>query len=282
MRGVVLPDGNPIKETFERALAKKNGTSLWEHAVGTLIICNHLIKSTPNYDPLKAWHLRVASLLHDIGKMEPAFQSFLKDDSLKTIKHEKYSLNYYDWILESHQAISEIITAVCGADDIKDKSQDEDKKKSDENENDEEEDGSEETKTVRLDKNEIAKTNQTNEIDLWGLIVSHHGVYYLVFEKNQFKTSRDWTKINTTGEITITLADLLWRYYPLGGAVIFADLLHSAWLNGDKLWEEIEQLNSIADIKDKIGEHRLQIIENEGTDRKQIVGVDVMKILLMR
>lgn len=240
MCGIILQNGNPIKRAFENALAKEDGTSLWEHAIGTLTICDHLIKSTPNYDPIKAWQLRTAAFLHDIGKLEKVFQDFLIGNSSKAIKHEKYSLNYCGWVLENNHAISEIVSAAC---------------------------------KIPIDK--------INERDLWGFIISHHGLYYLGIGNNQWKIDRDWTEVNTAEEITITLADLLWRYYPLGGAVIFADLLHSAWLNGDKLWEEIRLLDSINDIKDKIGNHYLQIIGNGGADRKQIVGMDIMKILLM-
>lgn len=241
MCGTILQSKKQIvKEKFEAALAKDDGISLWEHSVGTLEICNHLINCIPDYDSDKAWQLRLAAFLHDIGKLDLGFQEFINKESSNPIKHEKQSLNYKDWVAKNLDSIAEIIRYYC----------------------------------------EITPTEPNFE-DIWGFIVSHHGIYYLEIKDDKWKVARDWTKVNTADSITVSLADLLWRYYPLGGAVIFADLIHSAYLNGNNFWNEIKKINTLECIKEKIAGRCQILVLEKGVDRREMISLDVMKLLLL-
>jgi hypothetical protein len=66
--------------------------------------------------------------------------------------------------------------------------------------------------------------------DVLAFAVTHHGLFYLSFEKREEivpRVRRQWTVFNYGEQSRITLADLLFDYHPLGGLVILSDLLGS-------------------------------------------------------
>ena len=67
---------------------------------------------------------------------------------------------------------------------------------------------------------------------IWAFAVTHHGLFYLSYERDGAGTlrpliRRQWTSFYPNEERRITLVDLLFEYHPLGGLVMIADLVAS-------------------------------------------------------
>ncbi len=200
-----LPQGTgtdvTLLQRFSSLLAKSDGTTLLEHAASVCEDCARLCRLVPGYRREDIRNLLVASFIHDVGKMSPTFQDILRGKSDRRIKHEAHSLDYYREVEDSASDICRFISDCSGED----------------------------------------CTGELCWEDIWGFVVSHHGLLTLVRRGEQLQATRDWTGLRPEDE-AITLADLLWRYYPLGGAVILSDLIDSASRAGyhsirKALWE---------------------------------------------
>jgi len=67
---------------------------------------------------------------------------------------------------------------------------------------------------------------------VWALTVTHHGLFYLSYERGRDGIlrrliRRTWTSFYPGEEERITLTDLLFEFYPVGGLVIIGDLMGS-------------------------------------------------------
>lgn len=188
---------------FKDSLGKSSqgGETLYDHTIDCVRIA-HKILTDPRFMPLnyskqKRDQLLFASFIHDIGKLDRDFQAMLqaardgKPLPSKRVKHEASTLNFGTTLMED----------------------------------------AEEVKNHLQDILNYRFTEPINFEDALAFAVTHHGLFYLSFEVRDGqmipRIRREWTVFNY-GEIRrITLIDLLFDYYPLGGVVIIADLLGS-------------------------------------------------------
>jgi hypothetical protein len=150
-----------------------------------------------DYPKQKRDQLLFAMFIHDVGKLDADFQAMLRaarDNEplpLKRVKHEASTLDFEQLILETQHEVTEHLRDALGY---------------------------KFTEGIALD-------------DALTFTVSHHGLFYLCFESRNGqvlrRVRREWTVFNYGEQRRITLADLLFDYYPLGGLVIIADLLGS-------------------------------------------------------
>ena len=93
--------------------------------------------------------------------------------------------------------------------------------------------------------------------DAFAFAVTHHGLFYLSFERRENgvlpRVRREWTVFNYGEQRRITLADLLFDYHPLGGLVILADLLGSfcyeqGMANAQDLLRQANSLGELVDL----------------------------------
>lgn len=188
---------------FKSSLGKSShgGQTLYEHTKDCLQIVHRILEDSrfapADYPKRKRDQLLFATFIHDIGKLDPDFQTMLQTarDGMqlpsKRVKHEASTLDFEDMVMEAREEIRDhlhdLLSYEC-------------------------------TETADLD-------------DTLAFAVSHHGLFYLSFEHRDGQVlkriRREWTVFNY-GELNrITLADLLFDYHPLGGLVLIADLLSS-------------------------------------------------------
>jgi hypothetical protein len=179
-----------IMTRMKNAHAKSDSdVTLFEHSYGVLRIVDHMIRVTPNYPLQQAAVLRLGAFLHDIGKLHPEFQRMLQNPNGqdKWVKHEGQTYLFEKDVETDLEALARWMSHDLACE----------------------------------------MTLPEDLSDVLAFAVTHHGVFYSSLEKGVWRARREWTRMEPQEERRITLADLLIRYYPLGGAVIFADLLHS-------------------------------------------------------
>ncbi len=180
---------------------------LHDHVIDAVHVCVHLLKCPPmQYTRRQADIVVLATYLHDLGKLDDNFQRMLQTKhadpkaSLKGIpivKHEASTLDFTGSV--TPQDIAEVCAMI----------------------------------TVETGYQFSNSAFDAGEMDdIWGFAVTHHGLFYISYERRDGELKprirRTWTTYNADEESRLTFVDLLLRYYPLGGAVTVCDLVASA------------------------------------------------------
>lgn len=234
-----------IIERMKLADAKSSPkSSLFAHCLGVLQIVDHMIQHTHGYSIEKASVLRLGAFFHDVGKLNPDFQALLHaspDAPVKRIKHEAQTFQFYQDVVNDVDKVAEWIAGEFGCDLI-----------------------------VPQDFG-----------DLFAFAVTHHGLFYSVYENGDWHVRREWTEMHPQEERRITLADLLLRYYPLGGAVIFADMLHSEQLaTGRDNLSEIQKAVQPADWRNYVASRKADLLRVQEEDHKMRIPLDLLELLI--
>lgn len=201
-----------LKQTW--AKTAHQGQTLYDHTFQCIEAGLRLAQFVPEY-PKPALDILVLSLcVHDIGKLDPTFQTMLhtrlqgKEYKGKLIKHEGHSLDH-DHIPLVENSLVEL------ADELK--------------------------ATFDYCPNIDQFTREGGLEWMWAAAVNHHGLFYLSYEKDEIggiqrRARRQWTSYTPLEVRRLTLVDFLFHFHPLGGVVIMADQIASyAFEKGYKL-----------------------------------------------
>lgn len=194
-----------LVDRYKTALGKSTGRqSLYDHSMACVDVALRVARLAGEGPGLRLDRLIFATFVHDVGKLDPAFQAMLEATAdgrplpEKRVKHEASTFDYDHprLVEESKEAIREELRGACGYD---------------------------------LDLKHVAGEVMDH---VWAFTVTHHGLFYLSYERDTAKglrplVRRQWTSFYPTEERRITLVDLLFEYHPLGGLVIIADLIAS-------------------------------------------------------
>lgn len=190
-------------ERFKNNLGKSSygGQTLYDHTMDCVKIALRILSDSrfvpEGYPGQKRDQLLFAMFIHDIGKLDPDFQTMLyaardsRPMPSKRIKHEASTLDFEQLVRKSVSEIKEHLHQVL----------------------------------------DYSFTGEIDIDDALAFTVCHHGLFYLSYEMREDKVvpriRREWTVFNYNEKSRITLADLLFEYHPLGGLVIIADLITS-------------------------------------------------------
>ena len=198
-------------ERYKSALGKSNhgGQSLYCHTFDGVEAAVRALRSTHSVDKRMADIAVFATAVHDVGKLDPDFQTMLtaardypgdlSKFPKKRVKHEASSFDYdHRELVENNiNEICKEIKAVCGY-------------------------------SITLDY-----LNNSESMDwVWTFVVTHHGLFYLSYEQwgdNPIRpcVRRKWTSFYPNEVRRFTLTDLLFKFHPIGGLVILGDLMGS-------------------------------------------------------
>ncbi len=189
---------------FKEALGKSKGRqSLYDHCLSSMEIALQVAEMAGEKPGLKLDRLVFATFIRDVGKLDPNFQAMLDAVSrgqklpAKKVKHEASTFDYEisQLVIDSKEEIAKELKEVLG---------------------------------YRLD---LASLDGAME-HIWAFAVSHHGLFYLSYERGKDQVlrpliRRQWTSFYPNEARRITLVDLLFEYHPLGGLVMISDLVAS-------------------------------------------------------
>lgn len=188
---------------FKANLGKSahGGQTLYDHAMDCAKFVSSLLSDRrfvpADYPKQKRDQLLFSTFIHDVGKLDVGFQEMLRaardKRSLpsKRVKHEASTLDFEQCVREAEDEVKGHLHDTLG----------------------------------------YRFTERIDITDALALAMSHHGLFYLSFERRNEhilpQVRREWTVFNYGEQQRITLTDLLFDYYPLGGIVMIADLLAS-------------------------------------------------------
>lgn len=192
-------------DKYKAALGKSTGRqSLYDHSLSCVEVALRVARLAGEEPGPRLDRLVFATFVHDVGKLDPDFQAMLdaaaSAQSLpgKKVKHEASTFDYdhVRLVEENKEAIRQELRGACGYD---------------------------------LDLKHVAGEAMDH---VWAFAVTHHGLFYVSYERDRFGTlrpliRRQWTSFYPNEERRITLVDLLFGYHPLGGLVMIGDLVAS-------------------------------------------------------
>lgn len=194
-----------LVERFRAALGKSTGRqSLYDHTMACVDVALRVARLVGEAPGPRLDRLVFATFVHDVGKLDPDFQAMLEAAAAgkplprKRVKHEASTFDYDHprLVEESKEVIRDELRGACG---------------------------------YALDLDNV---NGGAMDHIWAFAVTHHGFFYLSYERDREGVlrpliRRQWTSFYPNEERRITLVDLLFAYHPLGGLVIIADLIAS-------------------------------------------------------
>jgi hypothetical protein len=213
---------------FKEALGKSKGRqSLYDHSISSTEIALQVAEMAGEKPSPRLDRLVFATFIHDVGKLDPNFQAMLYAVSngqklpAKKVKHEASTFDYElpQLVLGSKEEIARELQEALG---------------------------------YRLD---LASLDGAME-HIWAFAVSHHGLFYLSYERGKDQVPRplirrQWTSFYPNEARRITLVDLLFEYYPLGGLVMISDLITSYSHEKGKDYTSIfGKLNNMGELLD--------------------------------
>jgi hypothetical protein len=217
-----------ITKQFYNSMAKTShgGQTLYDHTLDCVKAGIHLANFWPHYDSVKRDVLIFSLFVHDIGKLDPTFQAMLEANLQGTkfkgrlVKHEActFDHNHVELVERSIAIIAQEIKAQCG-----------------------------------YELNPAHITMEALEW-VWALAVTHHGLYYVSYESSSNENQNRYVRRQQTAFAPnetkrLTLTDILFEFYPLGGLVIMADQLAShAFEKGYSLDEQWGKWSSFASV----------------------------------
>lgn len=220
---------------FRGALGKTTGAlSLYDHSMGCAEVALCLATLAGEEKGGRLDQLVFAAFVHDLGKLDPRFQAMLRAVAegrqlpRKRVKHEASTFDY-DHAEKLEKSLAEIRDEVKGV---------------------------------------LGYELDLASVDLemtFAFAVTHHGLFYVSFERDQAGTlrpliRRQWTVFYPREERRITLADLLFEYHPLGGLVIVADLVHSyCHEQGRSYHALLGEVSSVGELIERLIVHSDQI-----------------------
>jgi hypothetical protein len=193
-----------LVDKYKTALGKSTRRqSLYDHSLTCVDMALRVAQLAGEEPGPRLDRLIFATFVHDVGKLDPAFQAMLEAAASgqplpgKRVKHEASTFDYDhpSLVEESKEAIRQELRGACGYD---------------------------------LD---LANLEGTAMDHVWAFAVTHHGLFYVSYERARGVVCplirRQWTSFYPHEERRITLVDLLFEYHPLGGLVMLSDLVAS-------------------------------------------------------
>jgi len=217
-----------LVDRFREALGKSKGRqSLYDHSLSSTEIALQVAEMAGEVQGPRLDRLAFATFVHDVGKLDPSFQTMLdavsKGEKLpaKKVKHEASTFDYElpQLVSDSREEIQRELQQALG---------------------------------YRLD---LASLDGAME-HIWAFAASHHGLFYLSYERGRDQVlrpliRRQWTSFYPNEERRITLVDLLLEYHPLGGLVMISDLVasycHEAGKDYQTLFGEVGSLKELVE-----------------------------------
>lgn len=192
-------------DKYKAALGKSTGRqTLYDHSLSCVEVALRVARLAGEEPGPRLDRLVFATFVHDVGKLDPAFQAMLEAAASgqplpsKKVKHEASTFDYDHprLVEESKEAIRQELQGAFGYD---------------------------------LD---LANLEGTAMDDIWAFAVTHHGLFHLSYERDNTGAPRplirrQWTSFYPNEERRSTLVDLLFEYHPLGGLVMIGDLVAS-------------------------------------------------------
>jgi len=213
---------------FKEALGKSKGRqSLYDHCLSSTKIALQVAEMAGEKPGPRLDRLVFATFIHDVGKLDPNFQAMLDAVSNgqklppKKVKHEASTFDYElpQLVLGSREEIQRELQEALG---------------------------------YRLDLSSLVGATE----HIWAFAVSHHGLFYLSYERGRDQVlrpliRRQWTSFYPNEVRRITLVDLLFEYHPLGGLIMISDLVASYCYETGKdyqvLFGEVESLGELVE-----------------------------------
>lgn len=112
-----------LVKRFHKSLAKSTGKlPLYEHAIGSTMVAHHIIKEfAPSGYPLeKVDQLLFSTFIHDLGKLDPAFQAMLQAAAAgeplpgKRVKHEAGTLEFSLLLRDGKDEVIDVLRSELG------------------------------------------------------------------------------------------------------------------------------------------------------------------------
>lgn len=215
---------------FKESLGKSKGRqSLYDHCLSSTEISLQVAEMAGEKPGPRLDRLVFATFIHDVGKLDPNFQAMLdavsKGEKLpaKKVKHEASTFDY-----ELPQLVEASKEEIAGE--------------------------LHEALGYRLDPASLDGAME----HIWAFAVSHHGLFYLSYERGRDQVlrpliRRQWTSFYPNEERRITLVDLLFEYHPLGGLVMISDLVASYCYEKGKNYQALfGEVGSLGELVERL------------------------------